>query len=57
MYTNIQKLVTINIITDITNITNYGIDENVQKEIIHIIKTVTEHNYFQFDQQYHKLVD
>jgi hypothetical protein len=53
MYTNIPAVDTITIITNILE-DNPRIDVSKQKEIIHILKTVTEQNYFQFDQQYYK---
>jgi hypothetical protein len=53
MYTNISNIDTINIISNIFK-TNSEIKESSQKERIHILKTVTERNYFQFDQQYYK---
>jgi hypothetical protein len=45
-----------NIVINILN-SNSEIDGNKQSEIIHIIKAVTEHNYFQFEQQYYKQMD
>jgi hypothetical protein len=53
MYANIPKLDTINIIISMLNL-NPEINNNSQKEITRIIKTVIEQNYFQFDQQYYK---
>jgi hypothetical protein len=53
MYINIPKSDVISIINNILK-TNPEIAETKQKEIIHILKTVTEQNYFQFDQQYYK---
>jgi hypothetical protein len=53
MYTNTPKLHTINIMTNILNL-NTEINKNSQKEITHILKTVIEQNYFQFNQQYYK---
>jgi hypothetical protein len=51
MYANISKLDTINLITDILN-GNSEIAGNNQEEIIHILKTVTEQNYFKFNKKY-----
>jgi hypothetical protein len=51
MYTNIPKLEIVNIIE---NIKYLEIIKTNQKEIINILKTVMEQNYFQFDQQYYK---
>jgi hypothetical protein len=53
MYTNIPKSDVINIVNNILK-TNPEIVKTNQKEIIHILKTVTGQNYFQFDQQYYK---
>jgi hypothetical protein len=56
MYTNIPKNDTINIINNILE-SNSKITMNIQKEILHILQTVIEQNYFQFDQQYYKQTD
>jgi hypothetical protein len=56
MYTNIPKVESINIVNSITE-NNYEIDKNAQKEIMHILGTVLEQNYFQVDQEYHKQID
>jgi hypothetical protein len=55
MYTTIPYIDTINIITNIFK-TNSEIDESNWIERIHTrtLKTMTEQNYFQFDQQYYK---
>jgi hypothetical protein len=45
MYTNIPKIGIINIINIILE-NNLEIDRNIQKETIHILKTVIEQNYF-----------
>jgi hypothetical protein len=52
MYTNIPKIGIINIINTILE--NSGIETNIQKEIIHILRTVIEQNYLQFNQEYYK---
>jgi hypothetical protein len=56
MYTNIPKEDIINIINNILN-NNIEIQSNIQNEIIHILKTIMEQNYFQFDQKYYKQVE
>jgi hypothetical protein len=33
---------------------SHGFETNVQREIIHILKTIIEQNYFQVDQEYYK---
>jgi hypothetical protein len=53
MYTNIPKIGIINVINTILQ-NNQGIETNTQKESTHIIKTITEQNYFQFNQEYYK---
>jgi hypothetical protein len=52
MYTNIPKIETTDIITSILKI-----NENSQKEIIRILETVMEQNYFQSEQKYYKQMD
>jgi hypothetical protein len=44
-YTNIPKIDTRNIFINILKISS-GINKNVQNEIVHILKTATEPNYF-----------
>jgi hypothetical protein len=56
MYNSIPTLDAIDIITNVLKI-NSETDENSQKVIIHTLKTVTEHNYFHFGQQYYKQTD
>jgi hypothetical protein len=53
MYRNIPKIGIINVINTILQ-NNQGIEMNTQKESTHIIKTVREQNYFQFNQEYYK---
>jgi hypothetical protein len=53
MYTNIPKSGVINVITNAL-LTNPEIEKINQKEILHTLKTGTEQNYSQFDQQYCK---
>jgi hypothetical protein len=53
MYTNIPKRDTINIINNIQE-SNPEINMNIWKEILYILQTVMEQNYFQFNQQYYK---
>jgi hypothetical protein len=55
-YTNIPKIVTINIICNILE-SNSEIDMNIQKGILHILQIMTERNCFRFDQQYCKQTD
>jgi hypothetical protein len=50
MYTNIPKEDIKNIVYNISK-NNYEIEENTQKEIIHILEIVLQQNYFQFDQE------
>jgi hypothetical protein len=55
MYTNIPK-------NDITNITksilqNHNTNINIQKEILQLMNTILEQNYFQYDQKYYKHTD
>jgi hypothetical protein len=52
MFTNIPKIGIINTINTILE--NLGTETNIQKEIIHILRTMIEQNYFQFDQEYYK---
>jgi hypothetical protein len=54
MYTNIPKIWFI-----IKNIleNNNEIGKNIQKETIHILETIIEQNYFQFDQEHYKQTD
>jgi hypothetical protein len=49
MYTNIPKIGVINTIKKILG-NNNEIEKNIQKETIHILETIIEQNYFQFDQ-------
>jgi hypothetical protein len=56
MYTDIPKNGTVNVINSILE-SNPEITLNIQKEILHILQTVIEQNYFQFDQQYYKQTD
>jgi hypothetical protein len=44
MYTNIPKIDTINIISNILE-NNQEIDRNIKKGILHILQTVMEQNY------------
>jgi hypothetical protein len=53
MYTNIPKIGVINIIKKILE-NNNEIEKNIQKETVHILETIIEQNYFQFDQEYYK---
>jgi hypothetical protein len=55
MYTNIPKIGIINIVNTILE--HLGTEANIQKEIIHILGTVIEQNYFQFNQEYYKQTD
>jgi hypothetical protein len=54
--TNIPKIDTKDIITRIPKI-NFGINEHSQKEIIHILETAMQQNYFQFEEKYYKQTD
>jgi hypothetical protein len=56
MYTNIPKIGVINIIKKILE-NNNEIEKNIQKETIHILETIIQQNYFQFDQEYYKQAD
>jgi hypothetical protein len=56
MYTNISKVEIINIVNNIIDNTQ-GVETKVQKEIIHILETIMEQNYFQFNQDYYKQID
>jgi hypothetical protein len=56
MYTNIPKIGVINIIKKILE-NNNEIEKNIQKETIHILETIIEQNYFQFDQERYKQTD
>jgi hypothetical protein len=53
MYAHIPRKDIINIISNILD-NNAEIQSNIRKEITHILKTVMEQNYFQFDQKYYK---
>jgi hypothetical protein len=55
MYTDIPKIDTKNIISN-TLKSNLEINK-IQKEILHILRTVMEQIYFQFEQQYYKQTD
>jgi hypothetical protein len=46
----------INIIKKILQ-NNKEIRKNIRKETIHLLETILEHNYFQFDQEYYKQTD
>jgi hypothetical protein len=52
MCTNIQKIETAGIITNILKI-----NQNTQKEIIHILETIMAQHYFQYEQKYYKQTD
>jgi hypothetical protein len=56
MYTNIPIVEIINIVNSITE-NNHEIDRKAQKEIMHMLGTVLEQNYFQVDQEYYKQTD
>jgi hypothetical protein len=56
MYTKIPKAEVINIINNIKQ-NSQGIENNVHKEIIHILEIKMKQNYFQFNQEYYKQVD
>jgi hypothetical protein len=56
MYTNIPKTDIINIISNIIN-EDKDINKDYQYEIIQILKTVLEQNYFQIDNEYYKQTD
>jgi hypothetical protein len=56
MYTNIPKVEIINIVNNIIH-NIQGIETNLQKEIIHILETIMEQNYFHFNQEYYKQID
>jgi hypothetical protein len=56
MYTNIPKIGIRHIINSVLE-NNKEINRNIQKETIHILKTVIEQNYFQFNQEYYKQTD
>jgi hypothetical protein len=58
MYTNIQKLDTINTINNILR-SNLENNKDIQNDTIHVlsIQAVTEQIYFQFDQKYDKQTD
>jgi hypothetical protein len=53
IYTNIPKREIINVINNVLE-NNTEILLSIRNEIIHILKTILEQNYFQFDQQYYK---
>jgi hypothetical protein len=55
MYTNIPKIGIMNTVNTILE--NLGTETKVQKEIMQILRTVVEQNYFQFDQEYYKQTD
>jgi hypothetical protein len=56
VYTNISKNNIMNIINNILQ-NGHEIEDKVQTEIMHILKTVIDHNYFQFDLEYYKQSD
>jgi hypothetical protein len=56
MYTNIPRTEATNIIANILKI-NSSINDNSQKEVIHILEIVMEQNYFQFEQKFYKQTD
>jgi hypothetical protein len=56
MYTNIPRKDIINIINNILD-NNVEIQSNIRKDIIYILKTMMEQNYFQFDQKYYKQME
>jgi hypothetical protein len=56
MYINIPKTESINIIADILK-RNSNTSHNNQNEIIHILKTIMEQNYFQFEQEFYTQTD
>jgi hypothetical protein len=53
MYTNIPRKHIMNITNNILE-NNTEIQSKIRKEIIYILKVITEQNYFQFDQKYYK---
>jgi hypothetical protein len=55
MYTNTPKTGIINIINNILQTTMEL--RRIYKKITHILKTVIEQNYFQFDQEYYKQIN
>jgi hypothetical protein len=56
MYTNIPRNSLISIINNILQY-NYEIEEKTKAEIIHILKNISDQNYFQFDLEYYKQND
>jgi hypothetical protein len=56
VYINMSKIDTINIINIIVK-SSSEINMNMWKEILHILQTVIEQNYFQFVYQYYKQTD
>jgi hypothetical protein len=53
MYTNMPKSDTINVMDNILKTSRKVVETN-QKGMIHILQTVTEQNYIQFNEQYYK---
>jgi hypothetical protein len=56
MSTNIPRAESTNIIAN-TLKRNSNISDSNQKEIIHMLRTTTEQNYFQFKQKFYKQTD
>jgi hypothetical protein len=56
MYTNIPRTESTNIIANILK-RNSSISDNSQKEVIHILETTMEQNYFQFEKKFYKQTD
>jgi hypothetical protein len=56
MYTNIPKAESTNITANILK-RNLNTGDNNQKEIIDMLQTMTEQNYFQFEQKFYKQTD
>jgi hypothetical protein len=56
MYTIIPRVESTNIIANILE-RNSNIGDNNQKEIIHMLQTTMEQNYFQFKQKFYKQTD
>jgi hypothetical protein len=58
-YKHVHKIPKNGVINIIKNIleNNNEIEKNIQKEKIHILETIIEQNYFQFDQEHYKQTD
>jgi hypothetical protein len=56
MYTNIPKSNLINVINNVLH-NNQEVEDIIQTEIINILKTITDQNYFQFDLEHYKQCD